>query len=347
MSIEFRKEERVAEFLSPLKGYGLDRQIVEHRYDPLTGRSTVITTGRLQLIKRLFESDDREISNIVEKTRGSCPFCPEQLQHSTPGFPSNIVEEGKIQVGEATVFPSLFAHMDHNAIAVLCREHYLELKQLAPEKILDGLRAGLIYLKKLNKTYGKTFYASYIENYLPLSGSTIVHPHMQILASDLPFGLLGELLEKSREYRTLRGANFWDDFVNSEDNQSRLLGKVGEIVWLTPFAPTSTYEVWAISQGHSSLLDIGEEVLKSFAVGIARVLSFYQDEKVSCFNLILYSGPLGDSSDEYFRLGLRVMGRSGYKFPYVSDLWGLQSLMFEGESYDTPEDLAQRLRRYF
>ncbi|MGQ9781954.1 MAG: hypothetical protein ACUVQ8_06880 [Nitrososphaeria archaeon] len=347
MNLEFRKEERFAEFRSPLKNYEIDRQIVEHRYDPLTRRSTVITTGRLGLIKRLFESDDHEISEIVERTRSGCPFCPEQLQRSTPGFPSNIVEEGRIQVGEAILFPSLFAHMDYNAIAVLSREHYLELKQLAPKKVFDAFKAGLIYLKKLHKVCGKVLYASYIENYFPLSGSTIVHPHMQIVASDLPFGLLGELLEKSKGYYSSTGTNFWEDFVNSEANRSRFLGWIKDVVWLTPFAPTSTYEVWALSSEHSSFFDVGEEVVEGFAEGVAKVLNFYQDEKLSCFNLILYSGPLGSRSDKYFRLGLRIMGRSGYKFPYVSDLWGLQSLMFEGESYDAPEDLAQKLRRYF
>jgi hypothetical protein len=44
---------------------------------------------------------------------------------------------------------------------------------------------------------------------------------------------------------------------------------------------------------------------------------------------------------------MKIIGRSGYRFPYVSDLWGLQTLMMEGEAYESPEAMAERIRKYF
>lgn len=347
MNLEYKKEIRYAKLLSPLKGFKLEEQIVEHRYDPLTLRGTVITIGRFDYVKKLFESDLQEIDKIVEKTRVGCPFCPEKLELATPKFPANIVREGKLVRGDAILFPGLFAHMDYNAIAVLSREHYLQLKALAPEKVRNGFKAGLAYVKRLCDAYDKTLYASFIENHFPLSGSTIIHPHMQVVASDLSFNLLNELLDSSRKYYLKNKENFWVKLVETENESERFVGTVGDVIWFTPFAPSNTYEIWAISKNYSSFLDINEGDVDAFANGISKVLNFFQDNGLSCFNLILYSGPLRENSDKYFRLGLRIIGRSGYKEPFVSDIWGLQSIMMEGESYDAPENMALKLKKYF
>jgi len=346
MSIQFRREVRYAKLLSPLKGYHIDVQPVEHRLDPLLGRETVITPGRFQYVKRLFESDEKEILNAVESTKANCPFCPERVHASTPMFPKEVVEEGKIVVGETILFPSLFAHMDYNAVGVLCKEHYLKINEV-PEKLYDGLRAGLSWIRRLNRYDNNVRYSCFIENYLPPSGSTVIHPHIQVLASELPFNTLRELLDKSREYFERTGTNYWTTLINVERGGERFIGEVGDTVWLTPFAPMHTYEVWAVSKSFSSFLEVDEKALQDFVNGLKRALNFFKDEGLSSFNMALYSGPLGEDSKEYFRVGMKIIGRSGYRFPYVSDLWGLQTLMTEGEAYDPPEATAERLRRYF
>ncbi|MCX8188671.1 MAG: hypothetical protein N3F64_03095 [Nitrososphaeria archaeon] len=346
MSIQFIKEIKYAKLLSPLKDYQADEQAVEHRLDPLLNRETVITPGRFQYIKRLFESDEKEILNVIENTRASCPFCPERIQASTPKFPKEIVEEGKIVVGETILFPSLFAHMDYNAVGVLCKEHYLKLSEI-PDKLCDGFSAGLIWLKKLHNYNRNIKYACFIENYFPPSGSTVIHPHIQVLASERPFNMLKDLIWRSRKYFENYKTNYWLDLINVELEGDRFIGEINDIVWLTPFAPMHTYEILAISRRFSNLLEVGEEYIKGLVSGIKSVLKFFQDEGLSSFNLTLYSGPFGEDSSDYFRVGLKIVGRSGYRFPFVSDLWGLQTLMMHGEAYEVPERMAERLRKYF
>jgi galactose-1-phosphate uridylyltransferase len=345
--MDFKKEVEYAELLSPLKGFELERQIVEHRYDPLTGRGTVVATGRFSYAKRLFESDPKEVQRLVESTKASCPFCPEQLERSTPRFAPGIAEEGRITVDDMVLFPSLFAHMEYNALAVISKEHFLPLRSLAPERLRKALEAGLTYVKRVHAHLKSTLYFSFVENHFPLSGSTVVHPHVQILASRSPFNLLRELLERSREYRTKTGRNYWLDLIDAEERGERFLGILGDAFWLVPYAPMSTYEVWSISRDFSNIADMEAGGLSGFVEGVARVLEFFEDEGLSCFNLALYSGPLGDDSSGYFRAGLRLIGRSGYRPPYVSDFWGLQTLLLEGESYDAPENMARKLRPYF
>lgn len=104
MTIRFRKEVRFAELLTPLRNYEPEKQVVEHRYDPLTERTTVVTAGRFQYVKRNFESDEQIVSSIAESTKAVCPFCPSQLERSTPRFPSHIVPEGNIVVNDVVLF---------------------------------------------------------------------------------------------------------------------------------------------------------------------------------------------------------------------------------------------------
>lgn len=343
--MEFRKEKRFAELLNPLRGYEAERQEVEHRYDPLTGRETVVTVGRFGYAKRFFETDRREVQRLAEETERNCPFCPPRLRSATPLFPDRVVRGGTIRVGGAVLFPGLFAHIEHNAIVILGEEHYLTPGGYGA-KILDAFLAGLAYLRRLRELHSEPLYASFLGNYLPLSGSTIVHPHMQVVASDLPFQLLAELLERSREYLERSGRNYWVELIGREEGGERWVGRAGGVAWLTPFAPSSTYEVWGISEHSSSILELGEGGLGDFAEGLGRVLRFYEEEGLSCFNFSLYS-PLQDEARDYFRVGMRVIARFGYRPPYVSDTWSLQAILGLGEAYDAPEEVARKLRGYF
>ncbi len=346
MSIQFIKEVKYARLLSPLKDYQVDEQAVEHRFDPLLNRETVITPGRFQYVKRLFESNEKDIVDVVEGTRVNCPFCPERIQASTPKFPKEIVKEGRIVVGETVLFPSLFAHMDYNAVGVLCKEHYLKLNEIH-EKLYDGIRAGLIWIKSLHKYDSNIKYACFIENYFPPSGSTVVHPHIQVLASELPFNMLKELLSKSEAYFKSNGTNYWIDLIDVERKGERFVSESDDVVWLTPFAPMYTYEVLAVSKSLSNFQELDDNTIREFVNGVKCVLNFFQEEGLSSFNMVFYSGPLGEDSKNYFRIGMKIIGRAGYRFPFVSDIWGLQTLMMEGEAYETPEAMAKKLKQHF
>jgi len=347
MAIPYRRVERWAEILNPLKGFKTEKQLVEHRFDPLTGSSTVIAPGRFEYVKRLFQSDFQLLEKAVTEARDSCPFCPENIHEKTPKFPSSLIPEGRVEVGESTIFPGLFAHMEFNAIAVLSRGHRLEPRDFAPERILNVFRGGIRYLKAVHRAYPDVKFAAFVGNYLPPAGSSIFHPHVQILASDQPLLFLKQLHEASRGYAEQHSSNFWLKLLEEESHGERYVGSTGSVKWLTPFAPMRTFEVWGIDEKASSLLELDDESLRSIADGLARVLACYSEGGFSCFNFILYSGPLGEDASGYFRAALRIALRFGYRQPFINDVWGLQSCLMEGESYESPEEVAKRLRKYF
>ena len=98
--MEFVSEKRTARLHSPLKNFGLDEQLVEHRRDLLTGRRSIVLRGRRDYVKRYFQTDKQLLAESAERTRESCPFCLDKAEKSTK-FPAELVPEGSIRVGEA------------------------------------------------------------------------------------------------------------------------------------------------------------------------------------------------------------------------------------------------------
>jgi galactose-1-phosphate uridylyltransferase len=185
-----------------------------------------------------------------------------------------------------------------------------------------------------------------VMNFYPPAGSTIAHPHVQALASDLPLQATDELLKASAAYFQKHGVSYWADLVQTEEQLGeRYLGKLGRVHWLTPFAPKGLNEAHAIIPGVSSLSSTSRRDLEDISKGIVRILQYYHETGLRAFNFAIYSGPFEDC--DYFDLNLRIVSRYGYKHNFVSDIWALQYLLDEQEVYEAPEETCAKLSRHF
>jgi UDPglucose--hexose-1-phosphate uridylyltransferase len=301
----------------------------------------------MDYVKRFIETDDHFLNELVDSTASICPFCPSSVLSKSPKFTPEIVPEGRIQVGDAVCFPSLFAHEDFNAIIVPTRSHGPQLNELHSSMLVDAFKACLRYFDRVRSNSPEVKFATIIMNFLPPAGSTIAHPHLQALASDIPFQSLEHLLETSKAYLDENGVSYWADLVETEKRlRERYLGKTRSVDWLTPFAPMGLNEAQALVIGRSSFDQLSDADLQGLAEGLVVVLRYYHEIGVRSFNAMIYSGPLGQGLD-YFAVGLRIVSRYGYKPKFVSDIWALQYLLGEQEVYASPEETAVKLREYF
>ena len=347
MTIRFESSIRYSKILSPLNNFQSVTQAIDHRTDPLTGRRVLVLKERMEYVKKFIDTDDAFLRELVDSTANSCPFCPSVVLSKSPMFPPEITNEGRIQVGDAICFPSLFAHEDFNAIVVPTKAHGLQLDQLNPSIFVDGLKACLEYFERVRSHKPEAKSAAIIMNFLPPAGSTIAHCHIQALASDIDFQSNEQLLEASRKYFENNHSSYWSDLVATEkESRERYLGRIGDVDWLTPFAPMGLNEAQAILTGKSSFNQLSNSNLHELADGLVRVLKYYHETGVRSFNAMIYSGQLGEQSN-YFSVGLRIVSRYGYKPRFVSDIWALQYLMGEQEVYGSPEETAAKLRPYF
>ena len=347
MPIHLESVTREARLLSPLKNFEPDTQVIEHRRDPLTGRSVIVLKGRIDYVKRHLESDESAIDELVNSTQQDCPFCPDSVEKRAPKFIPEISTEGRIRVGEAVCFPSLFAHEDYNAIVVPTRSHKVALNQMRPNIFVNAFKACIEYFHAVQAWQPAVKNNAIVMNFYPPAGSTVAHPHVQALASDLPLPATPELLEASASYFRIHRSSYWADLVNEEERLGdRYLARLGQVHWLTPFAPMGLNESQAIVPKVSDLSQLSNEELNGLAEGVVKVLGYYHDIGVRSFNLAVYSGPFGEALD-YFSLSLRIVSRYGYKPRFVSDIWAFQYLLGGQEVFEAPEETCSKFKKYF
>jgi UDPglucose--hexose-1-phosphate uridylyltransferase len=345
--IEFEKTLKQAKILSPLKNFAEDTITFEYRADSLTGRNTTVIRGMLNYVSRFLTSDTELLNSLVEKTKANCPFCPESVRTKTPMFPREFLAEGRIFVGDAVVVPNLLGHAEQSVLAILSREHHLKLKDFTPKLLFDGFKGAVEYLKRLSEVDASVRFPVFVFNYLTPAGSSIFHPHMQILVRDRPFHLVNLFLDKSKAYFGKHGTSYWRDLVSKEKNAERYLFEVNGVEWLVPFAPLrGLNEAQAIVNGKSNLQELSDNEWLGLAEGIAKILDFYDSQGYASFNVILMSGPLDEHLD-YFDVNLRIISRPGIQQFCFTDAWAVPYLLWDGEAVEEPEHFAERARAFF
>jgi len=344
--ITFEKTVKRSKILNPLKNFEEDVVTFEYRADPLNGRNTTVIRGMLKYICKSLVSDEELLDSLVEKTKVSCPFCPESVKEKTPMFTRDFLEEGRIFVGDAVVIPNLLGHAERSVLVVLSKEHFLKLEDFMSELIFDGFKGGLAYLKRLSEVEPWIRFPVFIFNYLPPAGSSILHPHLQVLARDRPFYLVNLLLERSKAYCEGNKSSYWSDLISKEKGGVRYLFGINDVEWLVPFAPLrGSNEVQAIVRGKSNLLELDDEDWLGLAEGISRILRFYHKQGYVSFNIILLSGP-ADRHLDYFDVNLRMISRPGIQASSFTDAWGLPYLLWDGEAVEEPELFAERIKKF-
>jgi len=345
--IIFKKSIKQARILSPLKNFKEDSITFEYRTDPLTGRNTTVIKGMLSYFSKFLVSDEELLNSLIEETRANCPFCPESVRDKTPMFTPDFLTEGRIFVGDAVVIPNLIGHAERSVLVVLSKEHHLKLEAFTPKLLFDAFKGGSLYLKRLSEAEPSIRFPVFIFNYLPPAGSSILHPHMQVLVRDRPFYLAGLMLEKSKVYYEINGSSYWSELTSTEKSrEERYLFETNGVDWLVPYAPLrGISEVQAIVRGKSSLLELSDKEWLGIAEGLSKILSFYSKDGYISFNAIIVSGPM-DKHLDYFDVNLRVIGRPGIQRLGFTDAWALPYLLWDGEALEEPEQLAERIKSF-
>jgi len=342
--VRFERCEEEASFLSPLRDYGVDVQRIEARIDPLTGFVSFVRRGR-QFWAGMYRTDEEVLRRLAKETEANCVFCPQRIDKSTPKFLPEFIEEGRVKRGEATLFPNLFPHKACSAIVVVTESHFLRLKEFSEKMLFDAFMLADYFVRRAYELKGLE-YAEIGANFLYTSGSSIVHPHIQVILSKVPYTLIKLYEEKGRSFYEREGVNFWHALIGKErELKERFIGEIGSVVFYTPFAPVREDEVDGVVKGKSNFLEFSEDDWMDIAKGISRVLHAYDDKGLSAFNYALFSGPLGKESPHLLS-GLKIVSRSSVQTYPVSETWFANCLLFEGLAVEPPEDVASYMKSY-
>jgi galactose-1-phosphate uridylyltransferase len=306
------------------------------RVDPLTGRTSRIVTGT-----KLAPSERPDLTELTAKP-SFCPFCADWIESVTGTFGPEITDEGRIRRGSAVIVPNVMAYSEYSSVGLYDTErHFIDLPDLSPALVSDLLAAFVEYTRGVERI--RSMWSSVNANYLPPSGSSIVHPHAQSAHDDIGTTFQRLLRERSDAWGGER--SYWEDLVETEEGGPRWVGTRGRVAFLTPFAPIGFHEVWAIVDGCRDIEELTTRDCEDLGTGMAQVFGAYHDLNLTSFNWALYGG--GPTPGERYSLLLRIVSRSNAEPMYRSDVTYFEKLHDEAMTDLAPEDLAATLRPRF
>jgi len=297
--MKFEAIAREAVLLDPSDNLARKHIPNEIRRDPLTGKTARICHFRELSWKK------PDLDKLVAGTESWCPFCPDKVLKVTPCFPEEILPEGRMTLDDKVLFPNIAPYDRLSAVATLGERHYIPMTEIEPGRIADGFRLALKYFRHLDEMkHPESVYHLISWNYMPASGSSIIHPHLQVFASSFAPNFLREKLTAAGNYTAKHGSNFWDDLVTAEKaNAQRYLGKIGRTDWLTVFAPLGAVgDVIAVVEGIRSTLELTEDDLNDLATGLTKLMAAYDRMGIYNFNMSFFPGSVADQQARFHML---------------------------------------------
>ena len=343
MPIEFKSERKKTEVLA---GDGRPmRYELEYRWDPLTFQASVICPHLEAKWRELYSSRDEDwLRTMVDASKENCIFCRPTIDAVAAKFAPQQLEEELLTFGDIYVFPNLYPRTDFEAVITSPDVHYLNLGEFDAGLLYRFLNAALECIKKAYRKNEKLLHPVIGCNYLPPSGASLIHYHMQLSMQEYPFELVKTLIGSSMLYEAREHSNFWLDLM--EENRAREIERKNNLYWYTPFAPTGFCEVRAAITRPNFLRFTTDDV-RDLAEGLSAVLRYYNDHGFAAFNFILYSGSL-DSENTSFLPGLQIIARPNPRPNYLSiDSWFMPLMLRQSIVLERPEELARAIRTYF
>ncbi len=339
--IEFSEVSLEARAPDPSDGGKWKSVPLVQRIDPLTKKSSRILTG-----VKLQPSTKPELSELTD-AGGFCPFCEEFFNSVTFEFEPEVVPAGKIRRNRAAVVPNIMAYSGYSAVGVYdTSRHFTKLEEFSPELLYDAFSVMVDHAKATRKARPDLAWSSISANYLPSSGSSVVHPHLQSSHDFQPTTSQMELLEGARKYYLENSRSYFDDLVAQEENGSRYIGKTGSVSWLTPFAPRGFQEIWGVFNRIADIDQLDEQSVADLSQGVSKVFAYYDSHNFSAFNFsIAGGGPDGDRLG--FRLVFRILVRSNPEKFYRSDVTYFERLLDEPLLDVSPEEVARAVSEKF
>jgi UDPglucose--hexose-1-phosphate uridylyltransferase len=179
------------------------------------------------------------------------------------------------------------------------------------------------------------------KNFGPLAGTSLVHPHSQVVATPVFLPRLLRRLDVATRYFDENGVCVYDDVLAAErEVRLRIVDECGGFLAFEPFASNSPYETWVLPTFHQgSFGDLADEEVDDLACVLTRTLTALRR---ACgdpdFNLVLYSAPTNGHTDEVFHWHIKII-------PKLATPAGFEIGSAMSINTVLPEDAAEALRR--
>jgi len=348
VKIPFETVESCFTILNPQNNFAEETHKVVVRKDPLLGDTSAYNPFLRDKAKAFFGDNDPElVRRLVEESSKTCIFCAERIEKTTPKYPPAVVPEGRIRRGEALLFPNLFAVGKYHAVVALSASHFLKLSAFTNEIVADGLSVVRDFIQAVYRIDESVQFATINANYLFPGGASLVHPHLQVLLTPVAYSYHARIAEACRAYHKQNLSSYHGDLIEEERKRGiRYVAHSGNWHWMTAFSPLGSNEVIAVHEAVSDFEDLTDADIRTLAMGISKVLSFYESLGHLSYNYSLYSVRQPQAGEGH-RCVLKIVNRQNLYPNYRNDDYFLQKMLQTELIINLPEELAVKLRTFY
>ncbi|MBI3647516.1 MAG: galactose-1-phosphate uridylyltransferase [Actinobacteria bacterium] len=321
------------------------------RQDPTTRQWVILAPRRAA---RPHEPVELPRSTLPERDE-QCPFCPGN-EDQTPPEVLRLPDDGAWRV---RVVPNLYSALGGDGpaprggagpfrempgvggheVVIETPHHDARPDEMSLREVTDVLRVWRRrYLQLLARPGIRAAVA--FKNFGRLAGTSLVHPHSQILATPVLLPRMQQRLEVATRYFDENGRCVYDEVLDAERAAgTRVIAEGERFLAFEPFASQTPFETWIAPTTHrSSFGDIDDGETRDLARVLRRVLAALRRAAGDPdYNLVVFSAPPSESDEDAFHWTLRVL-------PRLSTPAGFE--VGSGMSINTvaPEDAALALR---
>jgi UDPglucose--hexose-1-phosphate uridylyltransferase len=185
-------------------------------------------------------------------------------------------------------------------------------------------------------------YICIFRNHGERAGTSIIHPHSQIIATPIVPEQIRTEVEEARRYYDDRLRCAYCDVARRElEEGKRIIMETEHYVVFAPFASRMPFEVWVVPKTHSPSFDfISREEEKDLALVLENLFrAFYEGLNDPHYNFLIHSAPLRDSCEDYYHWHIEVLPRITVQAGFE-----LGTGIYINTTF--PEDAAEYLRGY-
>ncbi len=332
----------------------------ELRQDPPTRRWVVFATERAKRPKDFVSAGPRP--ELPERDP-DCPFCPgnegktppetlayapEARAPNAPGWQVRVVPnafaalrpEGELKVDDPFFYTRATGVGAHEVL-VESPQHNRSPAHMSVDELALVVRAAAERFVHLAGDH-RLSYIAFFRNKGKAAGSSLLHPHSQIIATPVAPTHIRDEIEQARRYYDDRvGCAYCDVLERERTEGRRVVADTGQYLVFEPFASRWPFETWIVPWEHRSIVDPADE---GALVGLARALSLalraiYEAADDPDYNLVLHEAPLRDSCEDYYHWHIEIVPRLSTPagFELGTGIW-INTVI--------PEDAAAFLRQF-
>ena len=300
------------------------------RQDITTKRWVIVANERA---KRPSDFISKNAQEEILAHRDDCPFCmgnegktPPELfairegsDPNTPGWKVRVVPNkygalspsARLEVINPDIFTSITGFGAHEVI-IESPEHNLSLGMQPVNQVQKVLETILQRLRTLAQD-PRIRFAAVFRNHGIAAGTSLAHPHSQLIATPITPTNVQEEIEEARR--------FFDDRVHcvycyllkkEHDDGRRIVFETERYTVLCPYASRFPFEMMILPRNHQSSVmeDTRVENIPFLAEVIRKALALLHfTANDPDYNMVLHTAPLRDPCLDYFHWHLEILPR--------------------------------------